>query len=103
MSILHKWGNRFLAFITNLLYGAKLSDMETCCKLIETSLLKSLNLKSNKFKIEPEITAKILKRGIHIKEIPISYLGREFHEEKKITWRDSFFPLWILIKYRFIE
>ena len=101
MSTLHWWGNRLLTFITNILYGAKLSDMETCYKLIKTSLFKSLNLKSNQFEIEPEITAKILKKGITIKEVPINYLGREFHQGKKITWRDGFSSLWALIKYRF--
>ena len=101
MSILHWWGNRFLTSITNILYGAKLTDMETCYKLIKFSLFKSLDLKSNQFEIEPEITAKILKKGIAIKEVPINYLGREFHQGKKITWRDGFSSLWALIKYRF--
>ena len=101
MSMLHWWGNRFLTSITNILYGAKLSDMETCYKLVKTSLFMSLNLKSNQFEIEPEITAKILKKGITIKEVPINYLGREFHQGKKITWRDGFSSLWALIKYRF--
>lgn len=98
MSTLHWWGNRFLTSTTNILYGANLSDMETCYKLIKTFLFKSLNLKSNQFEIEPEITAKILKKRIAIKEIPINYLGRGFHQGKKITWRDGFSSLWMLIK-----
>ncbi len=103
MSALHWCGNRFLSFITNSLYHSRLTDMETCYKMVQTSLLKSLNLKSNQFEIEPEITAKILKKGVHIKEVPISYLGRKFHEGKKITWRDGFSSLWVLIKYRFVD
>jgi len=103
MSVLHWCGNRFLSFVTNLLYRSRLTDMETCYKMVKTSLLKDLNLKSNQFEIEPEITAKILKRGISIKEVPINYLGRKFHEGKKITWRDGFSSLWALIKYRFVD
>jgi len=103
MSILHLWGNRFLTFATNFLYKARLTDMETCYKLVETGLLKELGLKSNHFEIEPEITAKILKRGVSIKEVPINYLGRKFHEGKKITWRDGFSSLRVLIKYRFVD
>jgi len=103
MSILHLWGNRFLTFATNFLYKARLTDMETCYKLVETGLLKELGLKSNHFEIEPEITAKILKRDVPIKEVPINYLGRKFHEGKKITWRDGFSSLRVLIKYRFTD
>ena len=101
MSPLHRFGNRFLTLITNFLYGSKLTDMETCYKLIEKSLLKELSLKSKHFEIEPEITAKILRKGIRIKEVPIDYLGRKFHEGKKISWKDGFSSLWTLVKYRF--
>lgn len=103
MPLLYWLGNHFLTFMTNFLYGSQLTDMETCYKLIKTSLLKSLNIKSNHFEIEPEITAKILKRKIPIKEIPIVYIGRNFHEGKKISWRDGFSSLWTLIKYRFTD
>jgi glycosyltransferase involved in cell wall biosynthesis len=101
MLLLHWIGNRFLSLTTNVLYNTTLSDMETCYKLLERSLIEDLNLQSNKFDIEPEITAKVLKRGVRIYEVPISYSGREFDEGKKITWRDGFSALWTLVKYRF--
>jgi glycosyltransferase involved in cell wall biosynthesis len=101
MLLLHWIGNRFLSMTTNVLYNTTLSDMETCYKLIERDLVESMKLHSNRFDIEPEITAKILKRGIRIYEVPISYSGREFDEGKKITWRDGFSALWTLVKYRF--
>ena len=75
--------------------------METCYKLIDLDLLRQLDLHADRFDIEPEITAKILKRGVRIYEVPISYAGREFDEGKKITWRDGFAALWTLVKYRF--
>ncbi len=101
MLLLHWMGNRFLSMTTNVLYNTTLSDMETCYKLLEHDLVDEMNLQSNRFDIEPEITAKILKRGIRIYEVPISYSGREFDEGKKITWRDGFSALWTLVKYRF--
>jgi glycosyltransferase involved in cell wall biosynthesis len=101
MLLLHWIGNRFLSLTTNVLYNTTLSDMETCYKLLERALIEDLNLQSNKFDIEPEITAKVLKRGVRIYEVPISYSGREFDEGKKITWRDGFSALWTLVKYRF--
>jgi glycosyltransferase involved in cell wall biosynthesis len=101
MLLLHWIGNRFLSLTTNVLYNTTLSDMETCYKLLERSLIEDLQLHSNKFDIEPEITAKVLKRGVRIYEVPISYSGREFDEGKKITWRDGFSALWTLVKYRF--
>jgi glycosyltransferase involved in cell wall biosynthesis len=101
MLLLHWIGNRFLSMVTNVLYNTTLSDMETCYKLIERDLVSSLRLSSDKFDIEPEITAKILKRGIRIYEVPISYSGREFDEGKKLTWRDGLSALRTLIVYRF--
>jgi glycosyltransferase involved in cell wall biosynthesis len=101
MLLLHWIGNRFLSITTNVLYNTTLSDMETCYKLIDRGLLEVMKLHSNRFDIEPEITAKILKRGIRIYEVPISYSGRDFDEGKKITWRDGFSALWTLVKYRF--
>jgi glycosyltransferase involved in cell wall biosynthesis len=99
----HYIGNRFLALITNVLFNTTLSDMETCYKLMTREVLDSLDLKSNQFDIEPEITAKILKQKIRIYEVPISYAGREMEEGKKITWRDGLPALWTLIKYRFVN
>ena len=101
MMFLHWVGNRFLSLVTNVLYNSTLSDMETCYKLIDRALLDQLDLRADKFDIEPEITAKILKRKIRIYEVPISYTGREFDEGKKITWRDGFSALATLVKYRF--
>jgi glycosyltransferase involved in cell wall biosynthesis len=101
MLFLHWVGNRFLSLTTNVLYNTTLSDMETCYKLIDRKLVDELALRADKFDIEPEITAKILKRKIRIYEVPISYTGREFEEGKKITWRDGFAALATLVKYRF--
>jgi len=101
MLLLHWIGNRMLSLVTNVLFNSTLSDMETCYKLVDRSLLNGLELRSDRFDIEPEITAKILKRGIRIYEVPISYMGREFDEGKKITWRDGFAALWTLVKFRF--
>ena len=101
MLLLHWIGNRFLSMTTNVLYNTTLSDMETCYKLIERTLVEEMKLTSNRFDIEAEMSAKILKRRIRIYEVPISYSGREFDEGKKITWRDGFSALYTLVKYRF--
>jgi glycosyltransferase involved in cell wall biosynthesis len=101
MLFLHWIGNRFLSLTTNILYNTTLSDMETCYKLIDRTLIDDMTLTADRFDFEPEITAKILKRGVRIYEVPISYAGREFDEGKKITWRDGFAALWTLVKYRF--
>jgi glycosyltransferase involved in cell wall biosynthesis len=103
MLFFHWVGNRMLSLVTNVLYNTTLSDMETCYKLVDRSLMLDLGLRSNRFDIEPEITAKILKRRIRIYEVPISYTGREFDEGKKITWRDGFAALWALAKFRFAD
>ncbi len=98
---LHWIGNRFLSLVTNLLYSSTMSDMETCYKLFDRQVLEGLTIESDRFEFEPEITAKVLRRGIRIYEVPISYAGRELSEGKKITWRDGFGALRALIKYRF--
>lgn len=103
MLFLHWVGNRFLSLVTNVLYNTTLSDMETCYKLVDRSIFDDLTLEADRFDIEPEITAKILRRRIRIYEVPISYAGREFDEGKKITWRDGFAALWTLVKYRFVR
>lgn len=99
----HYLGNKLLNFITNLLYGCKITDMETCYKMIKTKIVKSLNLKAKRFDFEPEITSKILKRGYKIKEIPIGYNPRSFKEGKKINWKDGIKAALYLIKYRFFD
>jgi glycosyltransferase involved in cell wall biosynthesis len=103
MLFLHWVGNRFLSLVTNVLYNTTLSDMETCYKLFDRSVLDGVTLRATRFEFEPEVTAKILRRGIRIYEVPISYTGREFDEGKKITWRDGFVALWTLVKYRFVD
>lgn len=97
----HLIGNQFLTFVTNLLYNTTLSDMETCYKLMPVTLARSLNLQAKHFEFEPEVTAKILKRGIRIWEVPISYAGREYEQGKKISWKDGIPALWVLVKERF--
>jgi hypothetical protein len=101
MMPLHWIGNRFLSLVTNVLYSSTLSDMETCYKLFDRRVLAGLRIESDRFEFEPEITAKVLRRGHRIYEVPISYAGREVSEGKKITWRDGLGALRTLIKYRF--
>jgi glycosyltransferase involved in cell wall biosynthesis len=102
MLFLHWVGNRFLSLVTNVLYNSTLSDMETCYKLFQRDVLDGVQLRANRFEFEPEFTAKVLRRGIRIYEVPISYAGREPDEGKKITWRDGISALWTLVKYRFV-
>ena len=99
----HYAGNRLLTFITNVLYNTMLTDMETCYKVMRTEVLRSMKLEANGFGIEPELTAKIFKRGYRVYEVPITYDGRGYEEGKKITWRDGIVALWVLLKYRFTE
>jgi glycosyltransferase involved in cell wall biosynthesis len=98
---LHWMGNRLLSLVTNVLYSSTLSDMETCYKLFDSQVLEGLTIVSNRFDFEPEITAKVLRRGHRIYEVPISYAGREHSEGKKITWRDGISAMRALIKFRF--
>jgi glycosyltransferase involved in cell wall biosynthesis len=99
----HYLGNLFLNLVTNVLYNTTLTDMETCFKAVRADLLKSLHLTSNRFGIEPEITAKLFKRGARVYEVPITYEGRDYSEGKKISWTDGFPALWTLIKHRFVD
>ena len=96
-------GNRLLTFVTNILYDSILSDMETCYKVFRAEVVKGIPLRSRRFDFEPEVTAKILKRGYRIYEVPISYNGREWDEGKKITWKDGVVALWTLFRYRFTD
>jgi len=97
----HYLGNRFLSMITNVLYNNILTDMETGYKAFRAPILKGVTIRSNRFDFEPEITAKVLKRGYRIYEVPIYYAGRDYAEGKKITWRDGFAAIWALIRFRF--
>jgi glycosyltransferase involved in cell wall biosynthesis len=99
----HYIGNKFVTFATNLLYNTMLTDMETCYKAMKVDVIRSMTLKSNGFGIEPELTAKIFKRGYRVYEVPITYAGRGYEQGKKITWRAGFTALWVLLKYRFVE
>jgi glycosyltransferase involved in cell wall biosynthesis len=99
----HYLANLFLNLVTNVLYNTTMTDMETCYKAVRTDLLKSLALRSDRFGIEPEITAKLFKKGARVYEVPITYEGRDYSEGKKITWRDGFPALWTLVKYRFVD
>ncbi len=97
----HYLGNKLLTLITNILYSSSLTDMETCYKLMKSSVLKKIEIESNRFDFEPEITAKILRQGIQIYETPIDVTPRGYDEGKKISWVDGFSALRALIKYRF--
>jgi len=99
----HMLGNKLLTLTTNVLYNTILSDMETCYKCFRADVVKDIPLHARRFEFEPEITAKVLKRGHRIFEVPISYYGREYHEGKKINWRDAPLAFWTLIKYRFVD
>lgn len=95
--------NKGLTLATNILYNAILSDMETCYKVFRAEVVKDMRIHARRFEFEPEVTAKVLKKGIRIYEVPISYNGREYHEGKKIKWTDAPIALWTLIKYRFVD
>lgn len=99
----HFIGNKILTFMTNLLYNSILSDMETGYKVFRADVIKNIQIKSNRFDFEPEITAKVLKRKYKLYEMPISYYGRDFSEGKKITWKDGIAAAWALIKYRLVD
>lgn len=99
----HYVGNKFLSFLTNVLYDCTLTDMETCYKVFKADIFKKVEIKSNRFEFEPEITAKVLKQGVRIYELPISYFGRDYAEGKKITWKDGFGAIFALVKYRFFD
>jgi len=100
---IHYIGNRILSLVTSILYRNKITDMETCYKLIKSDIIKNIKIDSNRFDFEPEITSKLLKRHYKIKEVPIEYNCRSFKEGKKITWKDGVKALYVLLKYRFHE
>lgn len=98
---LYTVGNKFVTFVTNILYNTNITDMETGYKVFRKSVLNSITLEAKRFDFEPEFTAKVLKAGFQIYEVPISYFGRRFEEGKKLTWKDGIAAVWTLIKYRF--
>jgi glycosyltransferase involved in cell wall biosynthesis len=94
-------GNKGLTFLTNFFFNSWLSDMETCYKVMRTEIMRSLNLESNDFRLEPEITAKVLRRGHRIYEVPVSYMGRTYEEGKKMHPVQGLFAILALLRYRF--
>ncbi len=102
MSLANALGNRFLTHMANLLFRTRLTDLETCYKVFPAEVARRLNLRSQRWGIDPEITAKILRMGYPIKEVPISYHGRTILEGKNIRWQDGFSVLFALLRYRFL-
>jgi glycosyltransferase involved in cell wall biosynthesis len=96
----HRTGNRFLSLVTGVLYNTTLTDMETGYKAFRADVLRGLQLREDGFGIEPEITGRICRLKLRIYELPISYYGRTYSEGKKITWRDGFRALWVLLRVR---
>jgi len=96
----HLVGNRFLSLLTGLLYNTTLSDMETGYKAFRADVIRGLDLRQSDFSIESEITAKVCKRKLRVYQLPISYYGRTYEEGKKITWRDGFKAIWVLLRIR---
>ena len=99
----HVLGNRFLTFLSNRFTSLNMTDMETCYKAFHLQTLKTIPLRSNRFGVEPEITAKIAKRKLRIHEVPISYHARTYAEGKKIKWRDGIVAIYIILKYWIID
>ena len=100
----HSIGNKFLTRLSNIMTNLNLTDMETCYKLIRTSIAKNIEIKENRFGIEPEITAKLARvPKVRIYEVGISYYGRTYEEGKKIGWKDGFRAIWCILKYRFVK
>lgn len=99
----HRTGNKMITLFAGILYNTTLTDIETCYKMFRSDLLKGLDIRSKGFEVEPELTAKLLKKRLRIYEVPISYYGRSYEEGKKIFWWHGFGALWTLLKYRFID
>ena len=99
----NKIANKFLTLLTNILYGAEITDMETCYKAFKREFIQGITIKYNRFDFEPEITAKVMKKKARLKEVPISYFGRGHDEGKKINWKDGIHAILSLIKFRFID
>ena len=95
----HSVGNRLLTLLSNMFTNLNLTDMETCYKAVKREILQSINIEENRFGFEPEITAKLSKRGIRIYEVAVSYHGRTYAEGKKINWKDGVKAIWCIIRY----
>jgi len=99
----HYLGNRMLTFASNLFTGLNLTDMETCYKCCRREVLADIVIKSRRFTVEPELTAKLARRPVRIFEVPIRYRGRNYSDGKKITWRDGLAAIWAIVRYRFVD
>lgn len=100
----HTMGNKFLTFLSNMFTNLNLTDMETCYKMFRAEVIKSLDLKENRFGFEPEVTAKMSRYpNVRIYEVGISYYGRTYEEGKKIGWRDGFRAIWCILKYNLLH
>jgi glycosyltransferase involved in cell wall biosynthesis len=99
----HLVGNRFLSLLTNVLFNTTLTDVETGYKAFRAEVLRSLDLRSDDFAIEVEIAAKVCRRKLRVYELPIAYYGRTYAEGKKITWRDGFKAIWVLVRLRVVD
>jgi glycosyltransferase involved in cell wall biosynthesis len=95
----HRVGNTFLTFLSNMTTNLDLTDMETCYKVFRREVIQSIKLRSDRFGIEPEITAKVARRGYRVFEVPIAYYGRDYWEGKKINWKDGFAAIWTILRY----
>ncbi len=102
-SLIQYWGNRFVTYLTNLLYKVRITDMETCYKLFKREVILNLKIESKHFDFEPEVTAKILKQKWRVVEVPISYKARGYKMGKKINFKDGIFAVYCLIKYKFVR
>jgi len=99
----HSLGNKILTTLSNMANDLNLTDMETCYKAVRSDVLKSLRLTSDRFGLEPEITARLAHSGARIYEVPISYYGRTYAEGKNIGWRDGLEALWLILKFKFVD
>lgn len=99
----HSVGNRFLTLLSNMFTDLNLTDMETCYKVFRAPVIKGIEIKSNRFGVEPEVTAKVARGGWRVFEVGISYAGRSYEEGKKITWKDGFKALYAIVRFSFAD
>ena len=99
----HSLGNKFLTLLSNMCTNLKLTDMETCYKAVRREILQAISIEENRFGFEPEITAKLAKKGVRIYEVAVSYHGRTYAEGKKINWKDGVQAIWCILKYAFMR
>jgi len=100
---IYELGNKFVTLVTNILFNTNITDMETGYKAFRREVLANMNIRAKRFDFEPEFTAKVLKAGHQIYEVPISYYGRKFNEGKKLTWKDGVIALFVLLRCRLVD